>query len=113
MRAERASLLGRPTRANLVLREGEVRSRTVIEAKGISKSYPREEGGTRLLVQDFSTRVLRGDRIGILGPNGARKRTLLRMLIGVLQPDEGPVKVADPPARASFDHHRRPPHPPA
>ena len=106
MRAERASLLGRPTRANIVLRDGEVRSRTVIEAKAIAKAYPREEGGTRVLVQDFSTRILRGDRIGILGPNGAGKSTLLRMLIGELAPDAGSVKVADPLARAYFDQQR-------
>ncbi|MFN4090228.1 MAG: ATP-binding cassette domain-containing protein [Alphaproteobacteria bacterium] len=106
MRAERASLLGRPTRANIVLREGEVRSRTVIEAKRVSKSYPREGGGERVLVRDFSTRILRGDRIGILGPNGAGKSTLLRMLIGELAPDEGSVKVADPLAQAYFDQQR-------
>lgn len=106
MRAERASILGRPTRANLVVREGEVRSRTVIEAARISKSYPSTEGGVRTLVEDFSTRILRGDRIGILGPNGAGKSTLLRMLIGEIPPDTGSVKIADPLACAYFDQHR-------
>src|SRR3546814_17043786 len=99
MRAERASLLGRPTRANLVLREGQVRSRTVIEAKGISKSSPREEAGTRHLVQDFTTRVPPGAHIAIPGPNRAGKATLLHLLICNLPLHAGKVAVHTPPTR--------------
>lgn len=60
----------------------------VIEAKAISKSY-----GDQAIVQDFSTRILRGDRIGIAGRNGAGKTTLLKLLTGRLQPDAGEVKI--------------------
>ena len=55
----------------------------VIEAKDIGKSY---DG--RPIVRDFSTRIERGDRIGIVGPNGSGKTTLISMLIGALPPDE-------------------------
>lgn len=60
----------------------------VIEAKGISKSY-----GERRIVDNFSTRIMRGDRVGIVGPNGSGKTTLVSMLIGALQPDSGEVRL--------------------
>jgi ABC transport system ATP-binding/permease protein len=61
--------------------------RLVIEALKISKSY-----GGPVLVKDFSTRIQRGDRIGIVGENGAGKTTLIKMLIGQLKPDSGHVR---------------------
>jgi ABC transport system ATP-binding/permease protein len=61
--------------------------RLVLEAKKISKAY-----GDRVLVRDFSTRIQRGDRIGIIGENGAGKTTLLKMLIGELKPDSGSIR---------------------
>jgi len=60
----------------------------VIEAKGIGKAY-----GGRDIVKDLSTRVMRGDRLGIVGPNGAGKTTLVNMLIGRLAPDTGTIKL--------------------
>ncbi len=60
----------------------------VIEAEIVSKAY---DG--RTLVQDFSTRIARGDRVGFVGPNGIGKTTLLKMLIGALKPDSGKVKL--------------------
>ena len=60
----------------------------VVEAKAISKGY-----GERMLVSNFSTRIQRGDRVGIVGPNGAGKTTLLKMLIGELQPDSGTIRI--------------------
>ena len=60
----------------------------VIEAKGIVKAY---DGNT--VLKDFSTRILRGDRIGIVGPNGTGKTTLLNMLTGNGEPDAGTVDV--------------------
>ena len=58
----------------------------VIEAKNVSKSY-----GDKLVVKDFSTRIQRGDRIGLVGANGSGKTTLLNLLIGRLKPDAGHV----------------------
>jgi len=59
----------------------------VIDAKNISKSY-----GEKRIIADFSTRVMRGDRIGIIGPNGAGKTTLVKLLTGELSPDNGEIK---------------------
>ncbi len=59
-----------------------------IEAKGIAKSF-----GDRVIVSNFSTRILRGHRVGLIGRNGAGKTTLLRMLIGELAPDSGTVRL--------------------
>lgn len=60
----------------------------VIEANNISKAY-----GDKQVVKDFSTRILRGDRIGLIGANGAGKTTLLNLLTGRLKPDSGFVQL--------------------
>jgi ATP-binding cassette subfamily F protein uup len=73
----------------------------VIEAAGIGKSY---DG--RPIVSDFSIRIQRGDRIGIVGPNGSGKTTLINMLTGVLQPDQGSVRLGTTLAVATLDQHR-------
>jgi ATP-binding cassette subfamily F protein uup len=73
----------------------------VIEAKNIGKSY---DG--RPIVRDFSTRIERGDRIGIVGPNGSGKTTLIGMLTGQLPPDEGTVRLGSNLAVATLDQHR-------
>jgi ATP-binding cassette subfamily F protein uup len=73
----------------------------VIEAKGIAKSY----GGVPV-VASFSTRIERGDRIGIVGPNGSGKTTLVNLLIGALAPDAGTVRLGVNLAMATLDQHR-------
>ena len=73
----------------------------VIEADGIGKSY-----GGRAIVRDFSTRIQRGDRIGIVGPNGSGKTTLIGLLTGVLMPDTGSVRLGSTLAVATLDQHR-------
>jgi ATP-binding cassette subfamily F protein uup len=60
----------------------------VAEVKGVSKAF-----GDRVLVKDFSTRILRGDRVAIVGPNGAGKTTLVKLLLGELAPDSGSVNL--------------------
>jgi ATP-binding cassette subfamily F protein uup len=60
----------------------------VVDAKGISKAF-----GDRVLLRDFSTRILRGDRVAVVGPNGAGKTTLVKILLGQLAPDTGEVKL--------------------
>jgi ATP-binding cassette subfamily F protein uup len=81
MRAERGSLA-------LEVDAGQASGRKVIEAVRISKAF-----GERALLKDFSTRVLRGDRLAILGPNGAGKSTLVKLLLGEIGPDKGEVKL--------------------
>ena len=111
MRAARAALLADTGRIRAKIDDGEVRSKLVVEARDIAKRFGPEgadSGGaeTRTIVEGFSTRILRGDRIGIIGPNGAGKTTLLKMLIGELKPDSGHVRVGKALTLAYFDQER-------
>jgi ATP-binding cassette subfamily F protein uup len=81
--------------------EAELSGRLVMVAEGVSKAY-----GERTVVRDFSTRVIRGDRVGIVGPNGAGKTTLLNMLTGKLAPDSGEVKLGTNLAEVELDQRR-------
>jgi ATP-binding cassette subfamily F protein uup len=80
---------------------GDLSGKLVIEAEGVAKSY---DG--RPIVRGFSTRIARGDRVGIVGPNGAGKTTLLRMLTGDLAPDEGRVKLGTNLTAVTLDQKR-------
>ncbi|MEQ1890543.1 MAG: ABC-F family ATP-binding cassette domain-containing protein [Alphaproteobacteria bacterium] len=73
----------------------------IIEATSIAKAY-----GPRIMVKDFSLRIQRGDRIGLLGPNGVGKTTLLKLLTGAMAPDAGQVRVADTVQMVSLDQGR-------
>ncbi|MEZ5935248.1 MAG: ATP-binding cassette domain-containing protein [Alphaproteobacteria bacterium] len=75
--------------------------RLVIEAEAIAKRF-----GERVIIRDFSTRIMRGDRIGIIGPNGAGKTTLIRLLTGDLAPDAGSVRLGTNLQIASIDQRR-------
>ncbi|MDF2797807.1 MAG: elongation factor 3 [Devosia sp.] len=86
---------------NMQVSEGRTSGALVTEAENISKTY-----GDRVIVADFSTRVLRGDRIGIVGPNGAGKTTLIKMLTGLLSPDSGTVKLGAALEMAMLDQGR-------
>ena len=97
MRAARAAMLGPQGTANLAIGTDDVRTRTVIDAKGVTKRFPGSgsgAGGDRTIIKDLTLRITRGDRIGIVGANGAGKTTLLKLLTGELAPDEGSVKLA-------------------
>ncbi|MDA8156501.1 MAG: ATP-binding cassette domain-containing protein [Actinomycetota bacterium] len=83
------------------LNEAERSGKLVLEAKGIGHSYE-----DRPLIRDFSTIVVRGDKIGIIGPNGAGKTTLLKILLGVTPPSEGSVRMGTRLEIAYFDQHR-------
>lgn len=64
--------------------------KTTIELEHISKGF-----GDKQLINDFSYIVLRDDRIGFIGPNGCGKSTLMKMIMGILQPDEGNITIGD------------------
>jgi ATP-binding cassette subfamily F protein uup len=87
--------------AKLEAAEAEGSGKLVAVAEGIGKSY-----GGRAVVRDFSTRIVRGDRVGIVGANGAGKTTLLRMLTGVLPPDVGEVRLGTNLQVVSLDQTR-------
>jgi ATP-binding cassette subfamily F protein uup len=81
--------------------ESEGSGTLVIAADGIRKAF-----GDRVVVEDFSTRIIRGDRVGIVGPNGAGKTTLLSMLTGILPPDAGEVKLGTNLEMVTLDQRR-------
>ncbi len=81
--------------------QADLSGRLVVVAEGVAKSY-----GGRPIVRDFSTRILRGDRVGIVGPNGAGKTTLLNLLTGVLAPDRGAVRLGTNLAQVTLDQRR-------
>ena len=87
--------------ATMTVSEGKTSGKLVIEAEGVSKSY-----GDRAIVRDLSTRVQRGDRLGIVGPNGAGKTTLLNLLTGRDVPDTGTVKLGANVQLATLDQAR-------
>ena len=86
---------------NMQVTEGRTSGALVVEAEAIAKSF-----GSRAVVRDFSTRVLRGDRVGIVGPNGAGKTTLIKMLTGLLAPDSGTIKLGSALELAMLDQGR-------
>ncbi|ANW02652.1 ABC-F family ATP-binding cassette domain-containing protein [Bradyrhizobium icense] len=101
LRDQRRNYRGATGNANLAAAEAEKSGRLVIEAKNICKAY-----GERNIVESFSTRIQRGDRIGIVGPNGAGKTTLVHLLIGNDPPDSGSVRLGANIEMATLDQHR-------
>jgi ATP-binding cassette subfamily F protein uup len=87
MREERAKRLGPERGARIYIEEAEQSGRKVIRAKNVSYRF-----GDEPLIENFSTKIMRGDRIGILGNNGVGKTTLLRLLLGELKPQTGTIK---------------------
>ncbi|MEI4487134.1 ATP-binding cassette domain-containing protein [Frigidibacter sp. MR17.14] len=101
LRAERAGQIRRQGTAAMELESGPTSGKRVMEVKGISKTF-----GDRVIVKDFDLRVLRGDRVAFVGPNGVGKTTLLKMLTGEIAPDEGTVTQGTNLDIAVFDQAR-------
>ena len=101
LRRERREQIKQVGNINLNIDEGDFRSKLVIEAKHICKSY-----NGRDIIKDFSTRIIRGNKIGIVGPNGAGKTTLIKMLTKRLEPDSGHVRIGKNLEEAYFDQNR-------
>jgi ATP-binding cassette subfamily F protein uup len=102
MRAARAAMLGPAGTAKLGLENDEVRTKMVIEADKVAKRF-----GARAIVRDFSLRIQRGDRIGVVGANGTGKTTLLRLLTGEIDPDEGKIVRAKTLTGVMIDQQRK------
>jgi ATP-binding cassette subfamily F protein uup len=101
LREQRAAHRARSGQVRLALDDGQASGKMVFEAEHVSKSF----AGTTV-IRDYSQRIVRGDRIGLVGPNGSGKTTLLRMLIGELAPDEGEIRRGARLQVAYFDQQR-------
>ncbi|MFM8893430.1 MAG: ATP-binding cassette domain-containing protein, partial [Planctomycetia bacterium] len=97
-RSQRRDVTGRAT---LEIQEADCSGRLVASLEGVS--FVR---GTRPIIRDLSTTVMRGDRIGVIGPNGSGKTTLLRLLLGQLAPTQGSVRLGTNLRIAFFDQLR-------
>jgi ATP-binding cassette subfamily F protein uup len=86
----------------MTVSEADTSGKMVVDAEHITKQF-----GDRVIVDDFSTRVIRGDRIGVIGANGAGKTTLIRMLTGDLEPDSGRIRLGSNLELATLDQRRR------
>ena len=97
-RSQRRNISGK---VNIAYHEIEKSGKIVIEADNISFSYPDKS-----LLNHFSTTIIRGDKVGIIGTNGSGKTTLLRLLLGELNPQEGTVRHGTQLQIAHFDQLR-------
>ena len=97
LRAERAAQIRRQGTAAMALDEGPQSGRKVIEARGLAKSF-----GDKTIVKGLDLTILRGDRVGFVGPNGVGKTTVIGMLLGQVAPDAGTSPSSIRPARHSI-----------
>lgn len=88
-------------KANMQLQQAERSGKIVVEAKNINFNYPDKQ-----IINDFSITIMRGDKIGLIGPNGVGKTTLLKLLLGELQPQSGSIKHGSKLEIAYFDQLR-------
>ena len=93
MRAQRAAMLNPTGIAKLKLASDDSKTKAVIVADKVTKRFGAN-GQERTIIKDFTLRITRGDRIGVVGANGSGKTTLLKLLTGELEPDEGTVTLA-------------------
>ncbi|HYE36491.1 ATP-binding cassette domain-containing protein [Methylocaldum sp.] len=101
MRQERAERRGRTGQVSMLLQQAEKSGRLVVEAEDVRFDY-----GNQPIVRKLSTTILRGDKIGIIGPNGCGKTTLLRLMLGDLQPTSGRIRLGTNLQIAYFDQYR-------
>jgi ATP-binding cassette subfamily F protein uup len=101
LREQRAAYRAQGGNVRLSIDSGESTGKLVFEADDVSKSL-----GGMPIIRNYSQRILRGDRVGLIGPNGSGKTTLLRMLVGEMAPDSGEVKQGTRLQIAYFDQQR-------
>ena len=102
MRRERVQRLEAMGKARFGINAGALSGKLVVDLRRVSFRY-----GDDVIIDDLSTRILRGDRVGIIGPNGSGKSTLLELILGELAPTSGQVVIGTRLQIAYFDQHRR------
>ena len=102
MRRERAQRLEAMGKARFGINASALSGKLVVDLRRVSFRY-----GDNVIIDDLSTRILRGDRVGIIGPNGSGKSTLLELILGELAPASGQVVIGTRLQIAYFDQHRR------
>jgi ABC transport system ATP-binding/permease protein len=102
-RAQRRDALGN---VKLEVASGGASGKIVAELEKVSKSFPLIAGGQRTVIREFTSTILRGDKIGLIGPNGAGKTTLLKIILGELAPDSGTIRLGSKQSVAYFDQMR-------
>ena len=101
LRSQRVARRERTGAANLRAQEAERSGRLVADARDVNFSR-----GEKTIVREFTTTIMRGDRVGLVGPNGSGKTTLLRLLLGELEPAAGSIRIGTGLATAYFDQMR-------
>ena len=102
MRGEREKRIARPDKARISIEQGERSGRKVVRMRNVTHSFDDEP-----LIQNMSLKIMRGDRIGLVGNNGVGKSTLLNILLGKITPQQGTVKHGTNLAIGYFDQLRR------
>jgi ATP-binding cassette subfamily F protein uup len=101
MRDQRSQRREQVNTAKLSSQQADLSGKIVIEAENISFSWDQQQ-----IISNFSCKILRGDKIGIIGPNGCGKSTLIQLLLSQINPDSGHIKTGTKLEVAYFDQHR-------
>ncbi len=101
LRKERSKRIERQGKVSLNIDTGDLSGKRVVDLRHVNFKY-----GDQWIVKDFSTRIVRGDRIGIIGPNGSGKSTLLKLILNEIKPDSGQVITGTKLQLAYFDQQR-------
>ena len=101
LRQQRREQLKQIGSVNMEIETAELRSKLVIEAKHVYKAF-----GERQIIKDFSLRLIKGHKLGIVGPNGSGKTTLIKLLTKRLEPDSGFIRIGKNLEEAYFDQNR-------
>ncbi len=101
LRVQRSERRERIGQVEVRVQEAAASGKLVFEAQHVTQTY-----GERTLIADFSARIVRGDRIGIIGPNGCGKSTLIKLLVGELEPTSGSIRRGTSLQPAYFDQQR-------
>ena len=101
MRDERKQRIERKGNVSMTIDSADSSGKIVAELQGVSKAF-----ADKVVIRDLSTTILRGDKVGLIGPNGVGKSTLIKMILGQLQPDNGTLQMGTKLEVAYFDQLR-------